>query len=112
MSSMTNSESTTSLQTTSNESKLEKKKINKIKKALLNIEKEEVTSFNPLKVKIYKEEMEEQNHQNEIKIPTTFKSYFEDLKKNKGLNHQVVSGLNSKSVPVQQVDSSDLVNSE
>ena len=112
------SESTTSsLYTSSNQSLLEKIKINKIKKNLFCFAKEEITSLSSLKVKVYKEETEEEKNENKIKIPITFKSYFEDYKKFKGIINQVESGIiNSSNIvdstKVEQVDSSDLVNSD
>ena len=116
MSSLSNLETTTSLPTLSNNSLLIDKRINKIKKSLLNLGKEEILSFNPLKVKIYKEEIETQNHKSEIKIPTTFKRYFEDFQKNKNIISQIESGIishsNINSAQIEQIESSDLVNSE
>ena len=118
MSTLSKLETNTSLQTLSNESLLKYKKINKIKKSLLNLEKEEIASFNPLKVKIYKEEKEDQKDENKIKIPATFKSYFEDYKKYRLSIYKIESGFIFKSnegpdsVQVEQIDSSDLVNSE
>ena len=76
-------ETSTSLHYSSNRSLLENKKINKIKKSLFNFAKEELTSFNSLKVKIYKEKTDEQKDENKIKIPETSKPFFEDFKKKK-----------------------------
>ena len=117
MSSLSILETSNSLSTSSNQSLLNKKKINKIKKSLLNFAKEELTSFNTLKVKVYKNEIEDQNVENRIKIPQTFKSYFEDFKKNRDNINKIESGITTSlnvanSIPVDQVDSSDLVNSE
>ena len=68
-------------------------------------------------MKVYKDEIKEEEDENKIKIPEIFKSYFEDYKKNKDVINQIESGLiNSStavdSAKVEQVDSSDLVNSE
>ena len=112
------SESTTgSLHTSSNQSLLEKIKINKINKNLFSFAKEEITSLSSLKVKIYKDEKEDEKDENKIKIPTTFKSYFEDFRKYNGFINQIESGLitpssGANSVKVEQIDSSDLVDSE
>ena len=110
-------ETSTSLHTSSNQSLLENKKINKIKKNLFNFAKEELTSFSSIKVKIYKEEIDIKKDENKIKIPETFKSFFEDFKKNNGVINQnrsgfITSSKVSGSGKVEQVDSSDLVNSE
>ena len=115
MSSISNLETTTSLHVTSNQSLLINKKISKIRKNLLNLEKDELISFCPLKVNIYKEK-KNQNHKSEIKIPITFKQYFEDFKINKDVINKIESGdvapFKSNSDQIEQVDSSDLVNSE
>ena len=99
-----------------NEPILHYKKINKIKKTLLNLEKDEISSFNPLKVRVYKEEKEDQKNEIKIKIPLTFKSYFEDFKKNREFINQVESGLITPSatepIKTEQFESSDLVESE
>ena len=118
MSSLSNSETAVSLQASNNNLKLKKKyKLSKIKKTLLNLEKEEVISFNPLKVKVYKNEIgtEHQNNKIEIIIPITLKHYFEDIQKYRGLVYQIESGIissNTNLIQTEQVDSSDLVNSE
>ena len=117
MSSLSNLKTETSIQTFSNESLLEMKKIIKIRKSLLNLEKEEVDSFTPLKVKIYKDKNENQENENKIKIPLTFKFYFEDYKKFSRFINQIESGFDTKlsgtdSDQVEQIDSSDLANSE
>ena len=93
------------------------KEINKIRITLLNFVKKEVDSFRPLKVKIYKEEKEDQKNENKIKIPTTFKIYFEDFKRNQEVINQIKSGLvtpstGTNSAQAEQIDSSDLVNSD
>ena len=112
------SESTnSSLHTSSNQSLLEKIKINIINKNLLSFAKEEITSFSSLNVKIYKDETEDEKDENKIKIPKTFKIYFEDYKKCKGIINQIESGIiNSSNIDdsakVEQVNSSDLVNSD
>ena len=118
MSSLSNLETTTSLPILSNDSLLINKKAKKIKKisnTLLNYEKQEVISFSPLKVKVYKDKTN-QNHKSEIKLPTTFKHYFEDFQKNKDLINQIESGhipeSNINSIQDEQVESSDLVNSD
>ena len=114
MSKSSTSKSTiSSLHTSSNQSLLEKTKINKINKNLFSFAKEEITSLSSLKVKIYKDEKDE----NKIKIPKTFKIYFEDYKKCKGIINQIESGINNSSniddsAKVEQVNSSDLVNSD
>ena len=114
MSSVSNLKIKTSLQT--NGSTLKNKKINKIKKTLLYLEKDEISTFNPLKVKVFKEEKEDLKEENKIKIPLTFKNYFEDYKKNKEFINQTKSGIitpsTTESVKTEQVDSSDLVNSD
>ena len=117
MSSISKLETKTSLQFLSNESILENKKINKIKKRLFNLEKEEIASFRPLKVKIYKNEEEDHKNKSMIKIPVTFKFYFEDYKRYKKFINQVESGIitpssGADSGEVEQIYSSDLVNSE
>ena len=117
MSTLSNLETKTSLETLSNKLLLEMKEINKIRIALLNLVKKEVDSFRPLKVKIYKEEKEDQKNENKIKIPTTFKIYFEDYKKYKGFINQIESGFvtpssDPDSIKAEQMDSSDLVNSD
>ena len=81
------------------------------------MEKEEIASFNSLKVKIYKEEKESKENESKIKVPVALKSYFEDYKKYNGFTNQIQSGLitpssGANSVKVEQVDSSDLVDSE
>ena len=114
---LSNLETNTSLHSL-NESILENKKIKKIRKTLLNLEKEEISSFCPLKVKIYKEEKkEDQKDEIIVKIPATFKSYFEDYKKYRGVINQVESGNippshDVESTQFEQIDSSDLVDSE
>ena len=110
-------ETTTSLHNLSNRSLIENKKLNKIKSTLFNFTKEEITSFSSLKVKIYKEEIEEEKDENKIKIPESCKNYFEDYRKYKGVLNNIESGINTKSnndgsIKDQQIDSSDLVNSE
>ena len=111
-------ETSNSLYSSSNQSLLEsKRKIKKINKSLFNFVKEEITSFNSLKVKVYKEDTKNEKNENKIIIPLTFKSYFEDYKKNKVFINQTESGLITSSKvadsgKVEQVDSSDLVNSE
>ena len=117
MSTLSKLETTTSFQPLSNESLLEMKKLKNIRKKLLNLEKEEVATFNPLKVKIFIEKKEDKKNDNKIKIPVTFKSYFEDFKKHRGFTNQIDSGLitpstGGNSAQVEQVDSSDLVNSD
>ena len=117
MSTLSRLETMVSLEPLSNESLLQTKKINKIRNNLFNLEKEEIASFNSLKVKIYKEEKEDEKDENKIKIPTTFKSYFEDFRKYNGFINQIESGLitlssGANSVKVEQIDSSDLVDSE
>ena len=116
MSTESNLETNTSLKTLSNESLLDNKNLKKIKNNLLNLQKIEVASFNPLKVKVYKDEKEDQKDETKIKIPLTFKSYLEDYKKNKGLINKNESGFiipsNVNSVQTEQIESSDLVNSE
>ena len=117
MSTLSKLETKTSLQALSNESLLEMKKINKIRKSLFNLEKKEVASFSPLKVKVYSEKIEDQKEENKIKIPVTFKSYFEDYKRYRGFINQVESGVVSQtsdpnSAQIEQIDSSDLVNSD
>ena len=120
MSSLSNLETHTSSQTFSNESITENKKINKkinkIQKRLLNLEKEELSSFIPLKVKVYKEEKEEEKEENKIKTPTTFKNYFEDFRKKRESINQTEPGFinpsNAQPVKVEQIESSDLVDSE
>ena len=117
MSSISKLETKTILQFLSNQSLLEKIKINKINKNLLSFAKEEITSFSSLKVKIYKEKKEDEKDENKIKIPTTFKFYFEDYKKHRGLINQIELGLitpssSNDSAQVDQIDSSDLVNSD
>ena len=116
MSTKSNLETSTSLKPSNNESLLEKKNLKKIKNNLLNLQKIEVASFNPLKVKVYKDEKEEQKDETKIKIPSTFKSYSEDYKKNKGFINKNESGFiissNVNSVQTEQIESSDLVNSE
>ena len=59
MSELLSSGTMVSLQTSNNELRIKNKKINKIKKTLLNLGKEEIASFKPLKVKSYKEEIED-----------------------------------------------------
>ena len=117
MSILSKLDTTISLKPLNNESLLKIKRIEKIKKTLLNLEKEEVAFFNPLKVKIYKEEKED--HQDKFKIiaPLTFKSYFEDYKKYKEFINQVESGPVTSSniddsAQEEQANSSDLVDSE
>ena len=114
-------ETSTSLHNISNQSLLENKRISKINKNLYIFAKEEITSFSSIKVKVYKEEIEDQKDENKIKIPKTFKSFFEDFKKNDKKNNcdvnQIESGLITSSKfansdQIGQVDSSDLVNSE
>ena len=117
MSTLSKIETNASLKLLSNESLLEMQKINKIRKKLLNLEKEEVASFNPLKIKIYKEKKEDQKDDNKIKMPVTFKSYFEDFKRNQEVINQIKSGLvtpstGTNSAQAEQIDSSDLVNSD
>ena len=119
MSTLSTSETTTSLHASGNQTILKSKKINKIKKTLLNFAKEEITSFNSLKVKIYKEEIEDEKEKNENKIiiPETFKHYFEDNKRYKKIINKIESGIFTSSIingsaKAEQVDSSDLVNSE
>ena len=117
MSTLSKLETKTSLQDLSNESQFETKKINKIRKSLLNMEKEEVVSFSPLKVKIYNEKIEDQKEENKIKIPMTFKSYFEDFKRYREFTNHVESGIvtqtrDANSIQTEQIDSSDLVDSE
>ena len=117
MSTLSKLETMTSLQALSNKSLLENKKIIRIRKNLLNLEKEEVASFSTLKVKIYKEEKEDKKDEIKIKIPITFKSYFEDFKRYNKFINQIESGLITPSSgvdsgKVEQNDSSDLVNSE
>ena len=116
MSSLSNSQTTASLKPSSNDSLLIYNKLKYIRKKLLNIEKEEVSSFSSLTVKIYKEEIEDQKHKSEIKIPITFKHYYEDFQKNKNLINQLESGLittsNTNSIQDEQINSSDLVNSD
>ena len=117
MSTLSKLETKTSLQPLNNESLFEKRKINKIRKTLRNLVKEEIASFSTLKVKIYKEEKEDQKNENKIKIPLTFKFYFEDYKRYKGFINQIESGIitpssGADSGKVEQIDSSDLVNSD
>ena len=117
MSILSKLETMTSLQDLSNESLFEMEKIKKIRKKLINMEKEEIALFSPLKVKIYKEKKEDEKDENKIKIPTTFKFYFEDYKKHRGLINQIELGLitpssSNDSAQVDQIDSSDLVNSD
>ena len=117
MATISNLETKISLQTLSNELILEMKKINIIRKVLLNLAKKEVSSFRPLKVQFYKEKKEDQKDENKIKIPTTFKIYFEDYKKYKGFISQIESNLvissnDHDSIQIEQIDSSDLVNSD
>ena len=118
MSSLSNVETVSSLQTSSDDSLFINKKISEVNKTLRNIEKKEVVSFSPLKVKICKDK-KNQNLKSEIKLLTTFKHYLEDFKKNKSLknlNNQIeqnrVALSNVNSVNLEQVDSSDLVDSE
>ena len=115
MSSLSKLETSTSLKVTSNDSLLINKKINKISKTLLNLEKEEIKSFSTLKVNVYKEK-KKPNYKSEIKIPTTFKHYFEDFQKNMDLINQIESGdvapSNANSIQDEKVESSDLVNSD
>ena len=117
MSTLSKLETKTSLQALSNQSLLEMKKINKIRKSLLNMEKKEVSSFSLLKVKIYNEKIEDQKEENQIKIPVTYKFYFEDFKRYRRFINQVESGIISQpsdanSAQIEQIDSSDLVNSD
>ena len=121
MSKSSTSKSTiSSLHTSSNQSLLEKTKINKINKInknLFSFAKEEITSLSSLKVKIYKDEIEDEKDENKIKILKTFKIYFEDYKKCKGIINQIESGIINSlniddSTKVEQVNSSDLVNSD
>ena len=117
MSTLSNLDTKNSLQSLSNESLLEMEKINKIRKKLLNLEKKEVATFSPLEVKTYKEKKDSQKNEFKIKVPVTFKSYFEDYKKYSGFIYQVESGLvtpssGPDSVQVEQINSSDLVNSD
>ena len=117
MSILSKLETMTSLQDLSNESLFEMEKIKKIRKKLINMEKEEIALFSPLKVKIYKEKKEDEKDENKIKIPTTFKIYFEDYKKYKGFISQIESNLvissnDHDSIQIEQIDSSDLVNSD
>ena len=113
------------LQVLSNESLSHIKKIDKIKKSLLDLEKEEVASFIPLKVKVYKDEEEgrkedkktDKKNENKIKIPIMFKTFFENYKRYKGFINQIESGIvipttGTDSVQVEQNNSSDLVNSD
>ena len=80
------------------------------------MEKEEISSFTPLKVKIYKEEKEDQKDGNKIKIPTTFKNYFEDFSKKRECTNQTesvfINPSNIGPVKFEQIESSDLVDSE
>ena len=117
MSSISQLDTKTSLKVLSNESLIQITKINKIRKELLNLEKKEIATFSPLKVKIYKNKKENQKFTNKIKIPVTFKTYFEDYKKYSGFINQVESGLitpssEPDSAQIEQINSSDLVNSE
>ena len=117
MSELSTLETTTSLHPSSDQSINSKRKLKKIKKSLFNFAKEEITSFRSLKVKVYKDEIKEEEDENKIKIPEKFKYYFEDYKKNKDVINQIESGLINSltavdSAKVEQVDSSDLVNSE
>ena len=105
----------TNLHINSNQSLLKKKRISKINKNLLNFAKEELTSFNSLKVKIYKNEIEGQKNKNEIKNQEAF--FYENDQKNNGVINQiessVVNSSNSHySIHVEQVANSDLVDSE
>ena len=115
MSSLSNVETVSSVQTSSNDSLFINKKISEVNKTLRNIEKKEVVSFSPLKVKICKDK-KNQNLKSEIKLPTTFKHYLEDFQKNKDLINQIESGhipeSNINSIQDEQVESSDLVNSD
>ena len=90
-------------------------KIKKIRNTLLNLEKEEVNSFSPLNLEIYKD-IKNHKPKKEIKIPITFKSYFEDFQNNKEIINKIISGdktsSNDNSIQAEQIDSSDLVNSE
>ena len=117
MSTLSKLETKTSLQPLNNESLFEKRKINKIRKTLRNLVKEEIASFSTLKVKIYKEEKKDQKNENKIKIPLTFKFYFEDYKRYKGFINKIESGIitpssGADSGKIEQIDSSDLVNSD
>ena len=117
MSTLLSSLATINLKASNIKSILQNKKINKINKALLDLEKEEITSLNPLKVKIFKDEKEDQKNKNKIIIPSTFKSYFEDFKKRGNFINQIESGLVTPSSAadsgqVEQANSSDLVDSD
>ena len=117
MSTLSQFETNTTLKPKSDESLFRTKKINKIKKSLLNLEKEELSKFSSLKVKIYKDEVETQKEECKIKVPEKFKNYFEDFRKFKWLINQIESGIitpssGANSIKAEQVDSSDLVNSE
>ena len=117
MSILFNSGNMTCLQTSNNELRLKNKKINKIKKTLFDLGKEEIASFNPLKVKSYKGEIEDQIEKIENKIPIKFKFYSEDYIKHKEFFNKIESNFDAPSRAVDsaqlnQVDSSDLVNSE
>ena len=117
MSTLSNLKTKSSLYDLDKKLMLKNKKINKIKKALLNLEKNEVASFNPLKVKVYKEEKNDLKNVNKIKIPVvTFQSYFEDFKKNtefiKEIEYGPIIPSNVDLDKTEQVDSSDLANSD
>ena len=117
MSELLSSGTMVSLQTSNIELRIKNKKINKIKKTLLNLGKEEIASFKPLKVKSYKEEIEDNLDKIENKIPSTFKFFSEDYKKQKEFFYQIKPVFDTPfkgndSVQLNQIDSSDLVNSE
>ena len=101
MSSLSKFETNNSLQGLLDNEFLENKKIKKIRKTLLNLEKEEASLFSPIKVKVYKEKK---------------KDYLEDFKRYKGfINAEsglITSSNEAKSVQIEQNESSDLVESE
>ena len=77
--------------------------------------KEKISSFSPLKVKIYKEEKEDPISENKIKISATCKFFFEDFKKHNKFISKIepdTIASNADFIRLEQIESSDLVNSE
>lgn len=95
------------------QSKKQNKKIKSIRNILRNIEEDEVSTFSPLNVKIYKEDLNERED-NKTTIPkNSFTSFCQDFnrKRNKAkaeLNEEGESD-SSKNKQSDQVQSSDLV---
>ena len=92
---------------------LKKKEIKNIRKNLLNLAKIDLAESNQLKIKVLKDEQEEERKKEFVIIaPVCFKHYFEDFKKLKAIlqikkeEDEITPSSNAETV--KQIESSDI----